>query len=392
MRFSAIGISHWKSEVSIRELFFIDEQRREFLEIITGNIPGGVIILDTCNRTELYGFCDPEILIAALCKTTNTSRKFFRENGYVHTEDAAYQHLFEVGVGLDSQVLGDVQIIQQLKKAYKKSKNKLSGEFHQLMQTVFKAHKRVRTETDFGRGMASVGYVATQLAQEHFNDLSKINILLLGAGKMGKVTCKNLVSNGAEHIAVINRTLNKAKSLASSFDIKAHSFDDLEQMVNESDLIITATGATQPILKESHFDNTSRKHLVLDLSVPRNVEENVASLENVTLVDMDSIHMANKEAIEQRKKSIPKIKSIIEQELGEYQDNIERNNYILPRIKEIDHHLSSITDFELNRIKNKVDKESFEVIEQLTDRIKNKVKAIHINHIEEELEELRNEA
>jgi len=392
MRFSAIGISHWKSEVSIRELFFIDKQRREFLEFNTKAIPGGVIILDTCNRTELYAFCDPEILISALCKATNTDADFFKEHGYSYSEDEAYQHLFRVGVGLDSQVLGDVQIIQQLKKAYKESKKSLSGEFHQLMQAVFKAHKRVRTETDFGRGMASVGFVATQLALDHFNDLSTVNILLLGAGKMGKVTCKNLVSNGAEHISVINRTIEKAQNLASSFDIKAHTFDELEEIVAQSDLIITATGATTPILKKGHFKEDGKSRLIFDLSVPRNVEAEVAQVEGITLVDMDSIHLANKEAIENRKKSIPEVQKIIDGELNLYENSIERNNYILPRIKEIDHHLSSITDHELDRIKNKVDGEAFEIIEKLTGRIKKKVMAIHINNIENELEELRNEA
>ena len=392
MRFSAIGISHWKSEVSIRELFFIDKQRREFLEFNTRNIPGGVIILDTCNRTELYAFCDPDVLVSALCKATNTDADFFSKHGYSYSEEEAYQHLFKVGVGLDSQVLGDVQIIQQLKKAYKESKKNLSGEFHQLMQSVFRAHKRERTETDFGRGMASVGFVATQLALDHFKDLGNVNILLLGAGKMGKVTCKNLVSNGAEHISVINRTIERAQSLASSFDIKAHTFDELESVVANSDLIITATGATSPILKKEHFPKDGKARLIFDLSVPRNVEESVSQIENVTLVDMDSIHLANKEAIENRKKSIPAVEKIIAEELDQYEHSIERNNYVLPRIKEIDHHLSSITDHELDRIKNKVDREAFEVIEKLTGRIKKKVMAIHINRIENELEELRNEA
>ncbi|MFY0683346.1 MAG: glutamyl-tRNA reductase [Balneola sp.] len=392
MRFSAIGISHWKSEVSIRELFFIDQQRREFLEYNTKNIPGGVIILDTCNRTELYGFCDPDILITALCKATNTEAVFLKENGYSYSEDDAYQHLFKVGVGLDSQVLGDVQIIQQLKKAYKESQEALSGEFHQLMQSVFRAHKRVRTETDFGRGMASVGFVATQLALGHFQDLSDVNILLLGAGKMGKVTCKNLVSNGAQHISVINRTIEKAQSLASSFDIEAHTFEELNEEVRKSDLIIAATGATIPILRKEHFKDDGKVRLILDLSVPRNVESNVSEIDDVTLVDMDSIHLSNKEAIENRKKSIPRVEEIINEQLDSFEKTRERNNYMLPRIKEIDHHLSSITDHELDRIKNKVDDDAFNIIEKLTGRIKKKVMAIHVNNIEKELKELQNEA
>jgi glutamyl-tRNA reductase len=191
---------------------------------------------------------------------------------------------------------------------------------------------------------------------------------------------------------VINRTIERAQSLASSFDIKAHTFDELESVVANSDLIITATGATSPILKKEHFPKDGKARLIFDLSVPRNVEESVSQIENVTLVDMDSIHLANKEAIENRKKSIPAVEKIIAEELDQYEHSIERNNYVLPRIKEIDHHLSSITDHELDRIKNKVDREAFEVIEKLTGRIKKKVMAIHINRIENELEELRNEA
>jgi glutamyl-tRNA reductase len=217
MRFSAIGISHWKSEISIRELFYLDPSRRELLEFHTHEIPGGVLMLDTCNRTELYAFCDPEILINALCKSTNTKPEFFQKHGYKYEGDAAYNHLFNVGIGLDSQMLGDVQIIQQVKQAYKRAKKHLSGEFHQLVQAVFRAHKRSRTETGFGEGSASVGFAATQLALAHFPDLSTVRVLLVGAGKMGKVSCKNLVSNGAKHISVVNRTIDRAKKIGYLF-------------------------------------------------------------------------------------------------------------------------------------------------------------------------------
>ncbi|SMO46362.1 glutamyl-tRNA reductase [Gracilimonas mengyeensis] len=393
MRFSAIGISHWKSEVSIRELFFLDKHRRQLLEFHTKDIPGGILMLDTCNRTELYAFCDPDVLISALCKATNTDREFFHEHGYIHTEDDAYDHLYEVGTGLDSQVLGDVQIIQQVKQAYKKAKKKgLSGEFHQLIQSVFRAHKRSRTETDFGKGTASVGFAATQLALEHFQDLSEIRILLIGAGKMGKVSAKNLISNGAEHISVVNRTIDRAKQLASSFDIKAHAFSDLEEEIKKADLVITATGAKNPILHPEHFQGVEHPQLVLDLSVPRNVDPAVSEVENVTLIDMDSIHKANKKAIEQRKQSVPEIKHIIEEEKGDFMKRVKRSRYLLPRIKEIEHRLSDITDAELDRVKHKMDEDSYSQMEEVTRRIKKKIMAIHIDRIDQEFEKAQNEA
>lgn len=392
MRFSAIGISHWKSEVSIRELFYLDNHRRELLDFHTKDIPGGVMMLDTCNRTELYAFCDSEVLISALCKSTNTDRKFFKEHGYVYEEEDAYNHLYKVGTGLDSQVLGDVQIIQQVKQAYKKSKDQLSGEFHQLVQSVFRAHKRSRTETDFGRGTASVGFAATQHALDHFKDLSSINILLVGAGKMGKVSCKNLVSNGAEHISVVNRTIDRAKELASTFDIKAHAFSELDEEIKKADLIIAATGANKPILLPKHFEGVEKSQLVLDLSVPRNVEPAVGKLEQVTLVDMDSIHEDNQKALEKRENAIPKIKEIIEEEKSDFLKGVKRSRYLLPRIKEIDHRLSDITDAELDRVKHKMDDDSYAKMEEVTRRIKKKIMAIHIDRIDKEFEKAQNEA
>ncbi|MFP8489184.1 glutamyl-tRNA reductase [Gracilimonas sp. Q87] len=393
MRFSVIGISHWKSEVSIRELFYLDNHRRELLDFYTKDIPGGIFMLDTCNRTELYAFCDAEILISALCKSTNTDHEFFEQHGYIHVQEDAYDHLYGVGTGLDSQVLGDVQIIQQVKQAYKKAKKKgLSGEFHQLIQSVFRAHKRSRTETDFGKGTASVGFAATQLALDHFKDLSQIRILLIGAGKMGKVSAKNLISNGAEHISVVNRTIDRAKQLASSFDIKAHAFSELDEEIKQADLVITATGAKNPILHPKHFEGVDHPQLVLDLSVPRNVNPTVNKLDNVTLIDMDSIHEANQKAIEKREKSIPEIRKIIEEEKDNFLNTVKRSRYLLPRIKEIEHRLSDITDSELDRVKHKMDEDSYSQMEEVTRRIKKKIMAIHIDRIDKEFEKVRNEA
>ncbi|MDZ7805493.1 MAG: glutamyl-tRNA reductase [Gracilimonas sp.] len=393
MRFSAVGISHWKSEVSIRELFYLDNHRRELLDFHTKDIPGGIFMLDTCNRTELYAFCDPDVLIAALCKSTNTDREFFEQHGYIHVQEEAYNHLYEVGTGLDSQVLGDVQIIQQVKQAYKKAKKEgLSGEFHQLIQSVFRAHKRSRTETDFGKGTASVGFAATQLALDHFKDLSQIRILLIGAGKMGKVSAKNLISNGAEHISVVNRTIDRAKLLASSFDIKAHAFSELGEEIKKADLVITATGAKNPILHPEHFEGIDHNQLVLDLSVPRNVNPEVNDLEQVTLIDMDSIHESNQKAIEKREKSVPEIRQIIEEEKGDFMKTVKRSRYLLPRIKEIEHRLSDITDSELDRVKHKMDEDSYSQMEEVTRRIKKKIMAIHIDRIDKEFEKVRDEA
>lgn len=387
MRFSLVGISHWKSEVSIREQFYLDKKRRSSLNSHLEEIPGGVLVLDTCNRTELYGFCEPEKLILALCRSTQTDPDFFREHGYVKDNDAAVNHLYEVATGLDSQVLGDVQIIQQVKSAYKEAKKRgLSGDFHQLIQSVFRAHKRSRNETDFGRGSASVGFAATQRALDHFSSLEDIHILLVGAGKMGKVSAKNLISNGARHISVVNRSINRAKELADSFDIQAHALSDLKSEIEEADLIIAATGATKPIIRKEQFSDSGHNKLIIDLSVPRNVELAVGEIPGITLIDMDSITQETEEALRKREANIPTIRAIIEEEKEDYLYRQKRTEYLLPQIEKITSRLDDITVDELDRVKNVMDDESYSKLEEVTYRIKKKILAIHINRMEDEFQ------
>ncbi|MTI88101.1 MAG: glutamyl-tRNA reductase [Balneolaceae bacterium] len=395
MRFSIVGISHWKSEVSIREQFYLDGKRKRSLSEHLENIAGGALVLDTCNRTELYGFCDPEQLIHALCRSTQTDHDYFKEHGYIKTGDAALNHLYRVAVGLDSQVLGDVQIIQQVKIAYKAAKKRgLNGDFHQLVQSVFRTHKRSRSETDFARGSASVGFAATQRALEHFSTLKNIHILLVGAGKMGKVSCKNLISNGAQHISVVNRSINKAKELANSFDIKAHALSELDEEIHQADLIITATGAVKPLIRPEHFENTDSPNnkLIIDLSVPRNVDEEVGSIKGITLIDMDSIIQETEEALKKRKAVIPEIEQIIAEEKGEFLHNKERTEFMLPQIEHITSRLDNITNDELDRVRYTVDEQAFSTLEEVTDRIKKKVLAAHIIRMEKEFEKTHHDA
>lgn len=386
MIFNVIGISHWKSEVSIREHFYLNTSRKASLDEIIGEISCGVMMLDTCNRTELYGFCTAGELVSLLCKATGTDISFFKKYGYVYTGDEAINHLFEVSLGLDSQILGDVQIIQQVKQAYNEASDRgLCSEFHQLIQSVFRAHKRSRTETEFGKGMASVGFAATQTALDFFPNLKKTSILLIGAGKMGKVSLKNLISNGAQHITIVNRTIQKAKHLANSFDIQALSMNSLDEEVKKADLIITATASEQPVIYKHHFEGVESKKLIIDLSIPRNVDARVDEIEAITLIDMDSINALTGEALKKKKELIPALHAIIDEEKMDYLNKLERSRRVQPRIREIDNKLTDITQGELDRIKNKLDPEAFEMLEEVTYRIKKKILAVHINRIDEEM-------
>jgi len=229
MTFGIIGISHWKSEVSIREQYFLSVQAKNSLKEELCKISEGVLVLDTCNRIEIYAECDPELLIAPLCSAANVEVSIFQINGYIYKDQSAIDHLYRVGLGLDSQILGDIQIIQQLKKSYQQSQGvTFSGEFHELIQSVFRAHKRTRNETNFASGAASVGYAAAQKASEVFPNIGQVKALLIGAEKMGKNVSKNLIARGVDQLSVINRTYDKAEHLAEHYNISAHTFDELD--------------------------------------------------------------------------------------------------------------------------------------------------------------------
>ncbi|MEO1023353.1 MAG: glutamyl-tRNA reductase [Bacteroidota bacterium] len=387
MTFGVIGISHWKSDLSIREQVSLNSIKQQ--ELIRQLAPevGGVIVLNTCNRIEVYACCDPKELIPEFCKISGITPELFRSFGYSYRNDDAIHHLYKVGLGLDSQILGDVQIIQQLKKAYHRSKSvHFTGTFHDLIHSVFRAHKRTRTETSFGTGAASVGYAATQIVSNTFKDLSRVRVLLIGAGKMGQNSCSNLISNGVEYITVINRTYNRALALANRFNIKALEIEHFSEELTKADVIVTATGSEQPIIKASELKQLPyKKRLILDLSVPRNVDRDVQQVDGVHLVDMDSIAQANHEAIQNRKQLIPQVATILEEEKAGFLRKVQRKEAIVPTITHIHTHLDSIAESELDRLKNQLDEEAFLKLQEFAHRLKKKVLAIHIDQLEEGL-------
>lgn len=386
MTFGAVGISHWKSGVSIREQFYLSESEKSALLARLHEIVPGALILDTCNRIEIYAECDPKLLVEPLCIAAGVDVSFFIENGYQYDDELAIDHLFRVGLGLDSQILGDIQIIQQLKKSYKLTASNYSRNFHELIQAVFRAHKRTRNETNFASGAASVGYAATQNVIKEFTDISNIKVLLIGAGKMGKNVSKNLVAQGVQELAVINRTYKKAERLASGYHISAHTFEELNNELKKADVIITATGSNQPILTKKNVESLSdKRRLIIDLSVPRNVSLSVGELDNITLIDMDDISNVTQKAIEDRKTIIPKVETIIEEEQKSFYAKLKRNEILAPQLEAIHAHIAAITENELKRIKNKVGDDAYEKIENVTHRIKKKIIAFHVHHLEKEL-------
>ena len=203
---------------------------------------------------------------------------------------------------------------------------------------------------------------------------------------MGKNVSKNLVAQGVQELAVINRTYKKAERLANGYHISAHTFEELDDKLEKADVIITATGSNHPILTKKNVEPLSdKRRLIIDLSVPRNVSLSVGELANVTLIDMDTISNITQKAIKERKTIIPKVETIIAEEQKNLLAKLKRSEILAPQLEAIHAHIAAITENELERIKNKVGEEAYEKLESVTHRIKKKIIAFHVQHLEKEL-------
>lgn len=383
--FKVIGINHWDAAVPIREKFSLSiAQKDRIVEKAREKGIDNLILLSTCNRTELFGVCENlETLSDLLLDVSEGSAAELNQYGFVQEGEKAVLHLYRVAVGLDAQILGDLQIIKQVKEAYDYSVDKemVDGDLHKLLQSVLRTHKRVRHETDLGDGAASIAYAAVQFIKHHLRHMSLNGILLVGMGKIGKVTCKNLVDLGASKLTVINRNRGKAAELASKYQLEVSGFDNLKEEVAKADLIIVATGADQPVLLREHFVDLDKKpKVLLDLSVPRNIESSVAELPGIILANMDQLGDATDMAYRKRRQSIPEAENIIREEYLEYLNWLEEQK-VVPTIVALTHKLDAIRQEEIEKYINRFPEESRPVLELVTKRIVNKIAAHSIDHL-----------
>lgn len=385
--FTVIGINHWDAPVEIREKFSLDQQKKKlFLDGAHREGIDSIFAVSTCNRTEIiaHGASTRE-LIRLLTTYSNGNLDEFHKYGFELEGYRAIEHLFKVATGLDSQILGDLQIVKQVKEGYELSAGEgmISGELHRLMQHVFRAHKRSRSETSLGQGAATVAYAAVKFATQTFNNLENKNILLVGTGKIGKVTCKNLINLGASKLTLINRTRDKAEFVAGRYNLEVADMERLPEQIAEADLVIVATGASEPVIRPEHMrpsmENPKFK-VMLDLSVPRNIDPNVAHLDFVDVANMDMLGDVTDEAYRQREEEIPLVKKIIEQELSDYQLWINEQR-VVPTIKALTRKFESIREDEFEFFKNKITSNDHEKIDNLTRRIVNKIAAYSIEHL-----------
>ena len=385
--FTTIGINHWDAPVEVREKFSLDEvNKKRLLEGARREGISSMFVVSTCNRTEIFsqGASTSE-LIRLLTNYSDGSLDDFHSHGFELEGQRAIQHLFHVATGLDSQILGDLQIVKQVKEGYELSAchDMISGELHRLIQHVFRAHKRSRNETSLGHGAATVAYAAVKFALRTFENLTHKNILLVGTGKIGKVTCKNLVNLGASKLTLINRTRDRAEFIAGKFNLLVADMEQLPEQIADADLVIVATGANEPVIRPEHMLPSIKKpkfKVMLDLSVPRNIDPKVAALDFVDVANMDMLSDVTDEAYKKREEEVPLVKKIIDDELSNYKLWLDEQR-VVPTIKALTHKFETIREDELNFFRNKIETDNFDKIDKLTRRIVKKIAAYSIEHL-----------
>lgn len=387
--FYTIGLSYKKADAEIRGHFSLGEEAKQhLLEQARKEGIEAILTTSTCNRTEIYGFAHhPFELIKLLCEHTHGTVEEFEKVAYVHKNKKAIAHMFQVGTGLDSQILGDFEIISQLKNSFIQSKNLgLTNVFlERLVNAVIQASKRIKNETEISSGATSVAFASVQYILNNIEKVSEKNILLFGTGKIGRNTCENLVKHTRNnHITLINRTKDRAERVAGKFNLIVKDYADLQAEIRNSDILIVATGAHNPtISKELIY--SKKDLLILDLSIPKNVADDVAQLSNVKLVHLDQLSKMTDATLERRQQFIPQAKEIIVEVEAEFNKWLETRKFA-PTIKALKRKLKTMKDDELDFQRRKITDFNDEQAEIISNRIIQKITKHFANHLKSDSE------
>ena len=321
-KFYVAGINYKKTDASIRGQFAVNtDQYSAILQDASQTAISEMFVLSTCNRTEIFGLADDaETLIQLLCKETAGTADTFKKLAYVKKGMAAVEHLFSVAGGLDSQILGDYEIVGQIKQAVKHAKesNYIGAFMERLFNTVLQTSKAIKTNTELSSGTVSVSFAAIQFLRQHLPDASNKKIVLLGTGKIGRNTCKNLIDYcGGRDITLINRTDAKAAELATEMKLLSAPYSHMLEEVRAADVVIVATNAEEPIIRKADLQGFGSK-ILIDLSIPNNIEPATGDLPGVALVNVDGLSKINDETLQKRTAEVPKANALIVEHMQEF--------------------------------------------------------------------------
>ncbi|MDE3057844.1 MAG: glutamyl-tRNA reductase [Bacteroidota bacterium] len=391
MNLVAVGINHRTAPLEVREkVWYSDDEIRHAVAELKNNLFSECFLISTCNRTELYGVPNNGSPIAEDYALADQLKDFLisfksasafveRKHFYHFFSVGTVQHLFKVASGIDSMVIGDIQILSQIKDGYTIAvEAKTTNTFtHRLVQAAYHVGKRTRTETRITEGAVSVSYAAVELANKIFSDLGKRSALLIGAGETGELTAKHLVGRGIGKLLVTNRTRSKAEELVASLGGEAVNFERLTQHLLHADIIISSVAAPQHILTKNDIgramkERAHRPLFIIDIGVPRNIEPSVNNVENVFLHDMDALSGIVDQNLQKRKAEIPKVNAIIFEELTEFH-NWHESLQVNPTIADLRDYFEAIRQEEVVKNINRFSPENRELLELVTKRIVNKL-------------------
>ncbi len=386
MRFQLIGVNHKTAPVEVRERLAIPESRLpEACKKLAEHpaIAEGMIV-STCNRVEF---------LANMKNGTGDLREFLREyfavdpgqfenHLYEFREDEAVRHVFRVAASLDSMVVGEPQILGQVKEAYATARavGAVRAQLDQLLTRAFAVAKRVRTETAVGSSSVSVASVAVELAEKIFGNLSGKSVYLVGAGKMSELAARHLLAHGASSIFVANRTYDRAIRLAQKFEGQAIEFSRLYDTCERADIVITSTGSPHFIFKREHGEKflarrRNRPMFFIDIAVPRDVDPELNKLDGIFVYDIDDLQQAVSSHVADRKKEAEKAEAIVNGEVEKFHARLATLD-VVPTIVSLQDHLETIRQAEIDRVRGRLGTMSADqemAVEALTRGIINKI-------------------
>ena len=325
-----VGLNHRTAGVEIRESYALADCDAVTMGLVTADGPvSEAVLLSTCNRVEIVAVADkgtpPERILAAWAGQCGGNADKLAPHTYSFKGLDAVRHLFTVASSLDSMVMGEPQILGQLKDAYRKAVKHGTARvvLNRLLHKAFSVAKRVRTETAIASSAVSISYAAVELAKKIFGDMGEIRAMLVGAGEMAELAATHLVNSGIKEVMVANRTYERAEELAHRFNGRAILFDELIERLPQADIVISSTGATEAVIRAKDVRPVlkKRKHkpmFFIDIAVPRDIDPDVNALDNVYLYDIDDLKEVVEENMAQRRDEAEKARAIIDDEMESF--------------------------------------------------------------------------
>ncbi|MEB2779801.1 glutamyl-tRNA reductase [Algoriphagus sp. C2-6-M1] len=383
VKLRALSLSHKNAPVQIREIISLDEQAVHAILLKLNDFfsLSDALILSTCNRTEVYYRHDQDISteiikFIGLEKGLTDVVNYLEYFEILNDDREAIRHLFRVSMGLEAQVVGDIQISNQVKRAYQASADlNMAGPFlHRLMHTVFFTNKRIVQETAFRDGAASLSYAAIELIESLTSNTFEPRILLIGVGEIGEDVAKNMVHIPSAKVKITNRTQSKSESIAQEMGFDVIPFESCLDAMKEADVIVSSIQRSEPFITKElvkKFQINSYK-LLVDLSVPRSIETSVEDVPGVVLYNVDNIRSKATETLEKRLASVPKVEEIIEESIEEF-FGWKKEMMVSPTINKLKQSLEQIRQEEMARFMKNANAKEYAVMDKITKSMMQKI-------------------